>query len=408
MSADLKLSKIINDPVHGFIDIPRGVILTLIDTPEFQRLRRIKQLGLSSMVYPGAVHTRFNHALGAMHLMRQALEVLKRKKVKISKEEYKSALIAILLHDVGHGPFSHALEKVIIRGLHHEDMSLALMRSLNEQLGGKLGMAIDMFTGAYPRHFFHQLVSGQLDMDRLDYLIRDSFFTGVVEGVVGTDRIIKVLNVLDDKLVVEDKGIYSIEKFIVARRLMYWQVYLHKAAVVSEQLLVNILRRARELVEKGVDLFLDPNLAYFFHHQVKPESIDQEVLSRYIALDDVTVEYCLQQWQHHSDWTLSELCKRLLSRKLLKMQITSKPLPATQLRHMQEEFAEKMGITSHEAAYFIFTGTMTNQAYLEHGSDSIRIWHKSGELKDLAAASDIQNIHSLSEPVVKYFLCGPG
>ncbi len=382
-------------------------MLSLIDTPEFQRLRRIKQLGLSALVYPGAMHTRFNHALGAMHLMRQALEVLKRKKVKISKEEYKATLIAILLHDIGHGPFSHALESVIIQGLHHEQMSLALMQSLNKRMEGKLNLAIDIFTGEYERPFLHQLVSGQLDMDRLDYLIRDSFFTGVAEGVVGIDRITKVLNVMNGKLVVEDKGIYSIEKFIVARRLMYWQVYLHRAAVVGEQMLVNILRRARELFEKGKEIELDPHLGYFFHHHPTGKDLSDEVLAQFIQLDDVTIEYAIKRWQLHEDKVLSELCQRLLSRRLFKMKIAERPLPPTDLRHLQEAYAEKHGISPHEASYFIFSGRVSNQAYLEHSQDPIMIWFKSGQVKDLADASDIQNIHSLSEPVVKYFICGP-
>lgn len=407
MKKSRKLSKIINDPVHGFIEVPRGRILTLIDTPEFQRLRRIKQLGYSSLVYPGAVHTRFNHALGAMHLMRQALDVLKRKKIKISKEEFSSALIAILLHDVGHGPFSHALESVIIQGLHHEQMSLALMHSLNEQMKGKLSMAIDIFTGEYHRPFFHQLVSGQLDMDRLDYLIRDSFFTGVAEGVVGIDRITKVLNVLDEQLVVEDKGIYSIEKFIVARRLMYWQVYLHRAAVVSERMLVNILRRARQLVESGEEIFLDPNLAFFFRNHIGPQELNQEILDRYISLDDVSVEYSLLQWANSGDKILSELCNRLIGRNLLKMKVSMEPFEEAHVHSLQKAFAKKNQLSLEEASYFIFTGKVSNQAYLEHSSEPIIIWSKSGETRDISDASDIQNIHSLSSPVVKYFLCAP-
>lgn len=407
MKKSRKLPKIINDPVHGFIEVPRGRILTLIDTPEFQRLRRIKQLGYSSLVYPGAVHTRFNHALGAMHLMRQALDVLKRKKIKISKEEFNSALIAILLHDVGHGPFSHALESVIIQGLHHEQMSLALMHSLNDQMKGKLSMAIDIFTGDYHRPFFHQLVSGQLDMDRLDYLIRDSFFTGVAEGVVGIDRITKVLNVLDEKLVVEDKGIYSIEKFIVARRLMYWQVYLHRAAVVSERMLVNILRRARQLVESGEEIFLDPNLGFFFKNHIGPDDLNQDILHRYISLDDVSVEYSLLQWANSEDKILSELCRRLIGRNLLKMKVSMEPFEKAHILSLQKAFAEKNQFSMEEASYFIFTGKVSNQAYLEHSSEPIIIWSKSGEVRDISDASDIQNIHSLSSPVVKHFLCAP-
>lgn len=319
----------------------------------------------------------------------------------------KSALIAILLHDIGHGPFSHALESVIVQGLHHEDMSLALMNSLNERLTGKLDMAIDMFTGEYHRPFFHQLVSGQLDMDRLDYLIRDSFFTGVAEGIVGIDRITKVLNVLDEKLVVEDKGIYSIEKFIVARRLMYWQVYLHRAAIVAEQLLVHILQRARELVEAGKDIYLDPNLGFFFHNKVKPTDLDPEILRRYISLDDVTVEYCLQRWRECDDLVLSSLCNRLLGRDLLKMRIQSEPFEEGMIKKAQAAFSRKHKLSDRETGYFIFTGQVSNQAYLEHSSEPILIWSKSGETRDLSDASDIQNIHTLSSPVVKYFYCAP-
>ncbi|MEL6593523.1 MAG: HD domain-containing protein, partial [Bacteroidota bacterium] len=315
MKKNLKSPKIINDPVHGFVEIPRGTLLRLIDEPAFQRLRRIKQLGMSSLVYPGAVHTRFNHALGAMHLMRQALDTLRRKKVEISKKEYRAALIAILMHDIGHGPFSHALEYAIIPNLHHEDMSLALMQYLNRKYRGKLDLAIKIFEGEYERGFFHQLVSGQLDMDRMDYLIRDSFFTGVVEGVVGIDRIIKILNVYKDKLVCEDKGIYSLEKFVVARRLMYWQVYLHKAAISAESTLVNILKRVRQLVEEGKTVWLDENLAFFFENDISPDDLSDEVIERFIRLDDGDIEFALKKWQFSEDKVLADLCQRIASRR---------------------------------------------------------------------------------------------
>ncbi|MDX2284847.1 MAG: HD domain-containing protein [Bacteroidia bacterium] len=407
MSNTIKASKIINDPVHGFIEIPRGTILSLIDTPAFQRLRRIRQLGLSAMVYPGAVHTRFNHALGAMHLMRQALDVLRRKKVDISKKEYKAALIAILLHDVGHGPFSHALERVIIPGLHHEDMSLALMHDLNRRMQGKLSLAIEIFEGNYPRRFLHQLVSSQLDMDRMDYLIRDSFFTGVAEGVVGTDRIIKILNVYEDQLVCEDKGIYSIEKFVLARRLMYWQVYLHKAAIAAEFMMVNILRRARELHQAGVPVPMGDNLGFFFRHSVHAASLDDEVIGRYIRLDDTDIEYAVKEWQFHPDPALSELCRRLLSRKLLKIRLQNEPFDEAETDALRQRFARKAGITDQEAAYFVFTGQVSNQAYLETSQEPILIWFKDGTLKELSQATDIGNIHALSEPVVKWYRCVP-
>ena len=407
MEKSPKLSKIINDPVHGFIEIPRGIILTLIDTPAFQRLRRIKQLGLSSLVYPGAVHTRFNHALGAMHLMRQALDVLKRKKIRISKAEYKAALIAILMHDIGHGPFSHALEHVIIQDLHHEDMSLALMHYLNKKLKGKLSLAIEIFEGKYHKRFLHQLVSSQLDMDRMDYLIRDSFFTGVVEGVVGIDRLIKILSVLDNELVCEEKGIYSIEKFIVARRLMYWQVYLHKAAMSAEFMLVNILKRARYLVEMGENIYLDSNLGFFFTHNVSSENLTDEVIERFIQLDDNDIEFAIKKWQFSSDRILSDLCKRILSRNLLKIRIRTTPYTKAEISACRDEFCMKSGFSREEAEYYVFAGQVANQAYLENSNEPINIWFKSGERKDLASASDMQNVHALASPVIKYYICFP-
>jgi len=402
-----KLAKIVNDPVHGFIEIPRGLILNLIDTPVFQRLRRIKQLGQSSLVYPGAVHTRFNHALGAMHLMRQALEVLKRKKIDISKKEYKAALIAILMHDVGHGPFSHALEHVIIPGLHHENMSLALMNRLNEAHKGKLELAISMFTNQYERTFFHQLVSSQLDMDRMDYLIRDSFFTGVAEGIVGIDRIIKILNVYNNQLVCEDKGIYSLEKFILARRLMYWQVYLHKTAVAAEHMIVNILKRVRELVEAGEKVWLDENLGYFFHNRIDPEDLNQEVINRYIRLDDNDVEFSLKKWQHSSDPVLSDLCKRFHTRELFKIKIQPEPFSEEEVQEKRFRMAKKLNISEKEASYYVFSGKVSNQAYTENSREPILIWFKKGNMLDLSEASDMQNIHALASPVVKHFHCYP-
>ncbi len=407
MEYSLKLSKIINDPVHGFIEVPKGTILGLIDTPAFQRLRRIKQLGQSSLVYPGATHTRFSHALGALHLMRQALDVLRRKSVGISDKEYEAALIAILLHDIGHGPFSHALESSIIPGLHHEDMSVALMNFLNEQFHGKLDLAIRIFEGTYPRTFLHQLVSSQLDMDRMDYLIRDSFFTGVAEGVVGIDRIIKTLNVYDERLVCESKGIYSVEKFIVARRLMYWQVYLHKAALAAEYMIVNSLKRARELYRNGSSIFVGKPLEYFFNLDIHPKDLTQDVLVRYIQLDDNNIEYAIKQWQYHPDTILSDLCKRLLSRNLLKVNLRNTPFDEEEIRQYQTEAMHNCNYTSEEIDYFVQTGKISNQAYLKESQEPIMIWFKSGELKDLVDVSDVQNIAALSEPVVKYFLCYP-
>ncbi|MEM7655828.1 MAG: HD domain-containing protein [Bacteroidota bacterium] len=407
MGHRIKPSKIVNDPVHGFIDLPRGIILSLIDSPEFQRLRRIKQLGLSSFIYPGAVHTRFNHALGAMHLMRQALETLKRKKVSISKKEYKAALIAILLHDIGHGPFSHALEFSLIPGLHHEHMSLALMRRLNQRFKGKLSLAIDIFEGNYERPFFHQLVSSQLDMDRMDYLIRDSFFTGVAEGVVGIDRIIKTLNVANDRLVYENKGIYSLEKFILARRLMYWQVYLHKAALSAEQTMVHILKRVRWLHEQGHPPAMGEPLRYFFTHHIQTDELDSEVLERFIQLDDNDVEYAIKQWQSAADRVLVDLCRRLMERNLLKVQLQTEPFSPDQVTNLRTRYQAQTGLSEEESTYFVFDGKVANQPYFENSHEPISIWFKDGSLVDLATATDLQNIHALSEPVVKYFLCVP-
>ncbi|GAB4423983.1 MAG: HD domain-containing protein [Bacteroidia bacterium] len=405
MTTSPQPAKIINDPVHGFIEIPRGLMLSLIDTPVFQRLRRIRQLGQSVIVYPGAVHSRFSHALGAMFLMRQALDVLRRKKVDISKKEHKAATIAILLHDVGHGPFSHALERVIIPGLHHESLSLALMRYLNRRFEGKLDLAIDIFEGNYHRPFLHQLVSGQLDMDRMDYMIRDSFFTGVAEGIVGTERIIKTLNVFDERLVCEDKGIYSLEKFVVARRLMYWQVYLHRAAMSAEYTMVNILRRAKELVEAGEPVYLDDNLGFFFRNAI--DTLTDEVLERFIQLDDTDIEFAIKKWQYAEDRVLSDLCRRLLSRQLLKLRLSPEPFDEAFVGERRLWLAQMWQMTEAEAAYYAFGGQVSNQPYFENSSEPIMIWFKNGGLKDLSSASDMGNIHAMAEPVVKYYLCMP-
>ncbi|MEM6265873.1 MAG: HD domain-containing protein, partial [Bacteroidota bacterium] len=370
-------------------------------------LRRIKQLGLTSLVYPGGIHTRFHHALGAMHLTRLALDVLRSKQVDISPEEYEATLIAILLHDVGHGPFSHSLEYVIIPNLHHEDMSLALMQYLNEEYEGKLDLAIRIFTGDYPRAFFHQLVSSQLDMDRMDYLIRDSFFTGVAEGVVGLDRIIKTLNVRNDQIVVESKGIYSVEKFIVARRLMYWQVYLHKAALAADFMLVNILRRARWLFEQGVSLGIDENLLYFFASSISAKALTEEVIQRYVLLDDYDIEYAIKKWQAHPDPVLSDLCQRLLFRRLLKVKLKNSQFDKEKERKYLKKAIAQLGISREVADYYVFTGTVSNQAYLKGSKEPILIRFKNGKVKDLSKASDIDNINALAEPVVKHYLCHP-
>jgi HD superfamily phosphohydrolase len=404
---DNRHAKIINDPVHGFIEVPRGILLSLIDTPAFQRLRRIKQLGLSSLVYPGAIHSRFNHALGAMHLMRQALDVLRRKEVAVSDEEYEATLIAILLHDIGHGPFSHALESTIIPGLHHETMSLALMHYLDEQFNGRLSLAIRIFEDKYERKFFHQMVSSQLDLDRMDYLIRDSFFSGVAEGVVGIDRIIKTLDVIEDRLVVESKAIYSVEKFIVSRRLMYWQVYLHKAAMAAENMLVNLLRRARQLTERGEDIYLDQNLGYFFHTPVSGEHINREVIERFIQLDDDDVQFHIKKWQYSPDKVLSDLSDGLLRRKLLKLRFQQEPVEPDVIAAELTNFCTRTGYSPEEAAFFVFSGKVSNLAYIQKSEIPITVLFKNGETMDLAAASDLQNIETLSAPVTRYYMCYP-
>lgn len=400
------LSKIINDPVHGFIEIPRGLILSLMDTPVFQRLRRIRQLGQTPLVYPGGVHNRFNHALGAMHLMRQALDTLRSKQVDISDSEYEGALIAILLHDVGHGPFSHALEFAIVPDMHHEEMSLAIMHQLNADFQGQLDTAIAIFEGKHPKKFLHQLVSSQLDMDRMDYLIRDSFFTGVVEGTVGMDRLIRTLNVYQGQLVIESKGIYSAENFVVARRLMYWQVYLHKTALSAECMAVNILKRAKWCFRQGVPLFVDDDLGYFFGLDTV-ESITPAIIEQFSQLDDVVIEYHIHQWQKCPDRVLATLCRGFIERKLLKIKVQNTPIAAEIVDDYRANAAQKLGLSPEEAAYFVFTGAVSNQAYLKNSDEPIYIWYKNNELHDLATASDMENIGALAAPVIKYYMCHP-
>lgn len=391
--------KIFNDPVHGFIEVPKGILLDLIDSDIFQRLRRIRQLALTSLIYPGAVHSRFNHALGAMYLMQQALDTLQSKDVDISPEEREAAQIAILLHDIGHGPFSHALENVIIPGLHHESMSRILMDKLNDRFGGKLDLAIRIFENQYERPFFHQLVSGQLDMDRMDYLMRDSFFTGVAEGIVGTDRIIKTLLVRDNNLVVEHKGIYSVEKFIIARRLMYWQVYLHKAVISAEYMLVHVLTRARQLRQAGEKIWLNDTLGWFFDHNIPSGSpVPPEAVNHFIRLDDEDILYAVKQWQDASDPTLARLCQGLLHRKLFKIKLQDKPFPEEMVQSLRKESRLP------QPEFFIFSGSVSNLAYLGDRKEPILIHYKDGTVSDLAQASDMPIIEALSSPVRKYFL----
>jgi HD superfamily phosphohydrolase len=402
----LNKKKIINDPVYGFISIPTELIFDLIEHPYFQRLRYIKQLGMTHLVYPGALHTRFHHALGAMHLMGMAIETLRNKGHVISSEEEEAVTIAILLHDVGHGPFSHALEHSIVEGIAHEDISSMLMSKLNQQFNGNLTLAISIFNGTYSREFLHQLVSSQLDMDRMDYLNRDSFFTGVSEGVINSDRIIKMLNVKDDHIVVEVKGIYSIEKFLVARRLMYWQVYLHKTVIAGEQLLAKILKRSRELAAGGVQIFTTPELNLFLAGPVSREEFmyADHYLETFAGLDDTDIMAAVKAWARHDDFILSKLCVDLIHRDLYKVEITNEPPDPQFIAQLTEQAVEKYGITEYEASYFAFEDTIGNDAY-KPGDGDIRILMKDESIKDITVASDNSNLEALSKTVYKYILC---
>jgi hypothetical protein len=400
--------KIINDPVYGLITIPNNLVFDIIEHPWFQRLRRIIQLGLTHYVYPSAVHTRYQHALGAMYLMTQALEVLRSKGILISAEEEEGVLCAILLHDIGHGPYSHALEQTMVKGLSHEDLSLLMMDSLNDFLNHRLDTANKIFRNDYPKKFLHQLVSSQLDMDRLDYLSRDSFFTGVAEGVINTDRIIKMLTVVDDQLVVEGKGIYSIEKFIISRRLMYWQVYLHKTVVAAEYMLVNILKRAKEMASEDIPLFGSPVLHLFLYSNITIEHFleDRKWIEDFAKLDDYDIFSAIKVWTAHRDPILSYLCKSLIDRHLYKVEIQNEPFDPEYVASLKEKTAAQFRLREEEIGYFLVEGTVTNNAYNpEH--DRIRIQFRNNELVDVSEASDQLNISVLSTPVSKYLLCYP-
>jgi len=400
--------KIINDPVYGFLSITYDIMYDLMEHPYFQRLRRIQQLGLTSYVYPGALHTRFHHALGATHLMGQAIDVLRAKGVEITEEEAEAVTIAILLHDVGHGPFSHALEHTILENIEHEDISVLFMQRLNEEFEGKLSLALEIFENRYPKKFLHQLVSSQLDMDRLDYLTRDSFFTGVHEGVIGYDRIIKMLNVREDELVVEEKGIYSIEKFIISRRLMYWQVYLHKTVLCAEVMLVKVLKRAKELFRKDVALFTTPALAFFMGKDWEIDDFKKNpaILQHYANLDDTDIFVAMKIWQEHDDLILSTLSKSIIQRKLFKIELQKEAFSYNKISDLRTAMKEKYGLSEEDIEYFVFTDVSSNSAYSPK-EDKINILFKNGEISDIAYASDQLNIQLLSAAVVKYYLCYP-
>ncbi len=397
--------KIINDPVFGFITIPNDFIYNLIKHPYLQRLNRIRQMGLASFVYPGAQHTRFHHSIGAMYLMHEAIVNLRAKGQSISDEEADAALSCILLHDVGHGPFSHALENTIVKNVHHEEISLMLMSRLNAELGGKLDLCIQIFKNEYPKRFLHQLVSGQLDVDRLDYLRRDSFFSGVTEGNIGSARIIKMLDVRNDKLVVESKGIYSIENFLMSRRLMYWQVYLHKTAVAAEHMLINTLKRAKELTMEGANLFASPSLKYFLENDVTLDVFNNhpEALDNFVNLDDNDLWCSLKEWSKHSDTVLSVMSKSLIDRKLFKIEIGAEPVPSERIEQLKQTYVIRFGISEYEASYFVMSDAISTNMYNEK-DDSIDILFNDGTIKDIAIASDMLNIQLLSKRVQKYYV----
>ncbi|PCE63963.1 HD domain-containing protein [Sediminicola luteus] len=398
--------KIFNDPIYGFIGIPNSFVFDLISEPYFQRLRRITQMGLSYLVYPGAHHTRFHHALGCMHLMRQAIQVLQDKGVEITQEEESGLIAAILLHDIGHGPFSHAMEHSIVQGVQHEAISLKFMQALNEKYKGKLDVAIAMFQGDYPKQYLNQLISSQLDMDRLDYLRRDSFYTGVTEGNVSSQRLISMLNVADGTLVLEEKGIYSVEKFLMARRFMYWQVYLHKTGLVGEQLLIRVFQRARELMQQGQALTCSAPLTYFLRNEVTENTFNASVLDTFAQLDDVDILSALKLWRNESDRVLAKLCGMLLDRQLLHIELRNQPFEPGYAEQMQERVQRGMGLKANEVPYFVFGGSIAQKAY-DAAKQRIHILRKDGRLSDVVEASDGFNLKPLSKPISKHYLCYP-
>ena len=398
--------KIINDPVFGFIHIPKGLLYDVVTHPILQRLTRIKQLGLSSIVYPGAQHTRFQHSLGAFYLTTEAINTLRMKGNFIFDSEAEAVQAAILMHDIGHGPFSHVLEHTLVKGINHEDISLMLMERMNNEMKGQLSLAIQIFKDEYPKKFLHQLISSQLDMDRLDYLRRDSFYTGVTEGNIGSARIIKMLNVKDDHLVVDSKGIYSIENYLMARRLMYWQVYLHKTSVAAEKMLVSALLRAKELANKGVELFASPALHFFLYNDINADIFKSSpiCLENYIKLDDNDIWTSLKIWCDHPDTILSTLSQGLINRKLFKVEVSENAVSKERKREILQSISSQLHITQKEAEYFLFVSTIGKDMYSKE-DDSIEIMYKDGTTRDIAYASDMLNISTLSKKVRKYYIC---
>ena len=398
--------KIFNDPIYGFITIPNALIYDLIQHSYFQRLRRISQMGLSYLVYPGANHTRFHHALGCMHLMQKAVDVLRFKGVAISEAEENALYIAILLHDIGHGPFSHAMEKSIVEDVHHEAISLVFMNQLNEEFNGQLSLAIQVFKGEYHRKFMLQLISSQLDMDRMDYLKRDSFYSGVAEGNVNSERLIQMMNVVDDVLVIEEKGIYSVEKFLMSRRLMYWQAYLHKTSLVAELILTKVLKRAKELTLKGVQLPCSEPLLFFLQNRIALENFDANILDLFSQLDDFDIISALKSWQRQDDFILSSMSKMIINRDLPKIKVVTDKALLDEIGPLQERFAAENNLSIADTNYFIFKGKIKNQAYSKE-AEPIRILKKDRTIEDVVEASDQLNLKSLSKLVTKYYICFP-
>ena len=396
--------KIVNDPVYGFIHIPNAFILDLIEHPYFQRLCRISQMGLSYLVYPGARHTRFHHALGCMFLMQQAIQTLRYKHIEITPEEEEALYIAILLHDIGHGPFSHAMEHSIVEGISHEEISLAFMQALNEQFEGRLSLAIEIFQKKYKKQFMNQLISSQLDMDRLDYLKRDSFYSGVSEGNINSQRIIAMLTVKDDTLIVEEKGIYSIEEFLVARRLMYWQVYLHKTSIGAEFVLVKLLARVKELTHQGKKLPMTTALRFFVENHITKETFDSHALELFAQLDDYDIISGLKEWQYGEDWVLAKLSQMILNRDLLRVRLYRSPVEKEKVQELLREAAEQLQIPEELASYFVFTGEISNTAYRKD-EQNILIYTKNNKIIDVTKASDQMNLDALATKVTKYYLC---
>ena len=405
MNTNNKL-KIFNDPIYGFITIPNTLIFDLIAHKYFQRLRRISQMGLSYLVYPGAHHTRFHHALGCLHLMQNAVRILRFKGVQISEAEENGLYIAILLHDIGHGPFSHAMEHSIVENISHEAISLKFMEILNVEFKGALDVAISMFKGDYSRKFFGQLISGQLDIDRSDYLKRDSFYTGVSEGNINSERLISMMNVVEDELVIEEKGIYSIEKFLTARRLMYWQVYLHKTSLVAEQMITRILKRAKELTHKGVKLEASSALSFFLNSSTNPTNFEAATLNQFSLLDDYDVMSALKSWQFHDDFVLSHLSEMILNRTLLKIKFKNNRIADSKVESIKQDLMLEYTLDAHEASYFVFNGHVENLAYNPQ-QGGLKILYKNGKIKDIIKASDHLSSKVLSKTVTKHYICFP-